>query len=207
MITVELLDRVHQYDNTIQGAEDIISNIAEAVSSSGMILDSMDIDDSELYSDYGKYIMENIGSIKNIHVNLVTKDEFIEAIIDTTYSYIHAAVPKLHPIIDSLYTGDKSPQTISDLADLTEGITWMYSVGSEIIRDYKNNKSLASMLEIGYESDLQRLSEAFEELKSAIINMDYILIADILSYEISEIFNNILMYMKKIDSNKGSIKN
>ena len=204
MVTVKLLDRVFHYDKSLQGAEDIMLSITKAVSESEMIIDCMDIDDNTIYLDYDKYIKDNIENIEHISVNLVTKDEFITDILHTTYSYIQGAVPKLQLIIDSFYTGKKESAVIDDLANLTEGITWIYSVGREIIDKYYENKYLSAMLEKGYSDDMQRLGEAFGELQGAIMNMDYILIADILNYEVSEVFEKILADARQLESNTGS---
>lgn len=197
MIKVEMLDRVFQYDSSGKGAEDIIQSVADITAQSGLILDCMDIDGNRIYMGYGEYISENIGSIKDIIVRLVTEDEFVKDIIQTTYSYIQGALPEVQPIIDSLYTGNKDASHIDSLGDLTEGISWIFSVNREIIEKYPGNKFLSSLLELNYEENIQRLEEAFNELKAAIMNMDYILIADILNYEITDIFNNILSIMQK----------
>jgi len=197
MIKVEVLDRVFQYDSSEQGAEDIIQSVADIIAQSGLILDCMDIDGNRIYMEYDEYIRENIGSIRDIYVRLVTEDEFVMDIIQTTYSYIQGALPGIQPIIDSLYTGNKDAGHIDNLGDLTEGISWIFSVNREIIEKYPGNKFLSSSLGLNYEENIQRLEEAFNELKAAIMNMDYILIADILNYEISDIFNSILTVVQK----------
>ncbi|NLK33929.1 MAG: hypothetical protein GX301_00555 [Gracilibacteraceae bacterium] len=197
MIKVEVLDRVFQYDSSEKGAEDIIQSVSDITSQSGLILDCMDIDGNRIYAEYDEYIRENIGSIKDIFVRFVTEDEFIKDIIQTTYSYIQGVLPEIQPIIDSLYTGQKDAGHIDNLGDLMEGIAWIFSVNLEIIAKYPGNKFLSSLLSLNYEENIQRLEEAFNELKAAIMNMDYILIADILNYEISDVFNSISTTVQK----------
>jgi len=197
MIKVEMMDRVFQYDSSEKGAEDIIQSVSDITSQSGLILDCMDIDGNRIYTGYDEYIRENIGSIKDIIVRLITEDEFVMDIIQTTYSYIQGALPEVQPIIDSLYTGNKDAGHIDNLGDLMEGISWIFSVNREIIEKYRGNKSLSSLLSLKYGENIQRLEEVFNELKAAIMNMDYILIADILNYEISDIFSSILAVVQK----------
>ena len=93
MIKVEMMDRVFQYDSSEKGAEDIIQSVSDITSQSGLILDCMDIDGNRIYTGYDEYIRENIGSIKDIIVRLITEDEFVMDIIQTTYSYIQGALP------------------------------------------------------------------------------------------------------------------
>ncbi|MGI6585262.1 MAG: hypothetical protein ACOX3L_04830 [Lutisporaceae bacterium] len=197
MIKVEVLDRVFQYDSSEKGAEDIIKSVEDTAVQSGLILDYMDIDGNRIYAEYDEYIRENIGSIKDIFVRFVTEDEFVKDIIQTTYSYIQGVLPEIQPIIDSLYTGQKDAGHIDNLGDLMEGIAWIFSVNLEIIAKYPGNKFLSSLLSLNYEENIQRLEEAFNELKAAIMNMDYILIADILNYEISDVFNSISTTVQK----------
>lgn len=198
MISVELLDRVFQCDSSMQGAKEIMISIDNVVSELGMIIDCMDIDDNKIYSDYEKYIEENIDDIKSIHVNLITKDENIINILNTTYSYIQRVLPELQQIINSFYTGEKTPAIIDNLESLTEGITWIFFVGREIIDNYNQNKYIAVMLNMGYGEDINRLGEVFTDFRDAIMNMDYILIADILSYEVSDVFNKIAGAIEKL---------
>ena len=197
MIKVEVLDRVFQYESSAKGAEDIIQSVADIVAQSGLILDCMDIDGNRIYMEYDEYIRENIEGIQDIYVRLVMEDEFVKDIIQTSYSYIQGALPELQPIIDSLYTGNRNAGHIDGLSDLLEAVAWMFSVNKEIIAKYHSNKDLSLMLSMDYEESIQRLEEAFAGLKDAIMNMDYILIADILNYEITDIFNNILSIMQK----------
>jgi hypothetical protein len=197
MIKVEVLDRVFQYDSSEKGAEDIIKSVEDTAVQSGLILDYMDIDGNRIYAEYDEYIRENIGSIKDIFVRFVTEDEFVKDIIQTTYSYIQGVLPEIQPIIDSLYTGQKDAGHIDNLGDLMEGIAWIFSVNLEIIAKYPGNKFLSSLLSLNYGENIQRLEEVFNELKAAIMNMDYILIADILNYEISDIFSSILAVVQK----------
>jgi hypothetical protein len=207
MIAVELLDRVLQFDSSEKGADAVILSVTDAVSQSGMIIDCMYIDGIKVYYEYDKYIKENINNIQNIHVNLITEDEFVIDILHTSHSYIEGVLPRLQQIIDSLYTGDKDPAIIDNLADLTEGITWIFSVGREIVDKYYESKYLKFMLDMDYSGDIQRLEEAFAELKNAIMNMDYILIADILNYEVSDVFNKISTAVQELDSSEDSAIN
>lgn len=200
MVKVEILDRIFQYDSSAKGAEDIVQSIADIAAQSGLILDCMDIDGNRIYMGYDTYIKENIADIEDIQVQLTTADEFVREIIQTTYTYITGALPKLQPIIDSLYTGNKNAEHIDNLSDLMEGIEWIFSVSREIIEKYPENKSLSALLSHNYEESLQKLEEAFNDLKTAIMNMDYILIADILNYEISNIFNSMSANLQKSGS-------
>lgn len=194
MGTLKILDRIIQYESSEQGAESIVSSIENIVSQSSLIIDSVDIDGIKVYSDYEKHIRENIESIESIQVNLITNDEFVADILQSTYSYIEGALPKVQQIVDSFYTGEKDTVIIDDLSSLTEGIAWIYSVGKELVDKYYDSEYLTSMLRMGYNEDIKKLEEAFEELKNAIMNMDYILIADILNYEVSDVFSRILTY-------------
>ncbi|MEA4848937.1 MAG: hypothetical protein VB106_17020 [Clostridiaceae bacterium] len=189
MIKVEILDRVFQYDNSEKGAHDIIRSVSDMTGQSGLILDCMDIDGNKIYMGYDEYIRENIDSIKDIHVHLVTEDEFVKDIIQTAYSYIQGALPKVQPIIDSLYTGNKDAGQIDNLRDLIEGISWILSVSRGI-----GEKPALGM---DYKENMKKLEEAFTGLKDAIMNMDYILIADILNYEVSNAFTNMLSDLQK----------
>lgn len=197
MISVKILDNVYEYDSSFEGAEAIIEMITNKTADTGLIIDSMELDDIRVYSDYESSIKENYGSLKSIQVNLISRDEFIVSIINTTFEYIQNSLPRLQTIIDSLYTGEKSPDAIEDLAGLTEGIAWIYTVGKEILSMDTESMSLKAIVEKGYSDDIKRLEDAFQELKNGIMNMDYVLIADILNYEIFEVFKSISAMMQQ----------
>lgn len=113
----------------------------------------------------------------------------MEPIIIETLDSLKEYTPRLkeasESIAESLQSGDQN-KSVQQLPQFFEGIQWVVSA----INGLKQN---------GYDLsvDTLYLNEFLKEIEEAIINQDYVLLADLLEYEISPILE---AWIEKIDT-------
>ncbi len=186
MIQLKLNENIINYDREID-LDKICADIFEYAKGHDLIIDYMDIDSAIIYDDYEGYIKDNIDTINRIDVHFLTKEELFKNILSSTSQYIFSALPIIDNIANDFYLGAKDNESIDGLSQLLEGLSWILSTSSNINQSYNFFDRVAW-------SDFYSLTKSLEnnisDLNEAIMNMDNVLIADILKYEISERFSD-----------------
>ena len=196
---VWFLDRTYNYSNESASVKELFDNIDKLLADPQYILAGMIIDDMEIYENYVEYITKRIDRIKTIKVVIDTVENTIDSILESMSKYMDRAVPELELLAGSFYSGGDEEVSIEKLGQLAEGIQWILNM----IYYIDNNKALHSVLKSNSiwnecSSYGNRLGEEFNNLKEAMGNIDMILIADILRYEITEVFTGINQRIKQI---------
>lgn len=128
--------------------------------------------------------MEQINTIEKIELVTKTIDEFINDLTVSLNEYSNRAIPSIKQLTEQFYQ-TPTEEAWGMLQDLLEGLNWVYStiksIGNTELNEYKEN-----LLNIAnhFEVELPNLLDAIE-------NYDYILIGDIISYEILPQFESI----------------
>ncbi|PAD83195.1 hypothetical protein CHH57_10980, partial [Niallia circulans] len=136
------------------------------------------------YSDFEEQIMEQINTIEKIELVTKTIDEFINDLTVSLNQYSNRAIPIIKQLTEQFYQSP-TEEAWGLLQDLLEGLNWVYStiksMGNTELNEYKEN-----LLNVAnhFEVELPNLLDAIE-------NHDYILIGDIISYEILPQFESI----------------
>ncbi len=198
---VWFLDRTYNYSNDAGSVKELFSNIDNLLADPQYILTGMIIDNMEIYENYIEYITERIDEIKTIEIVIDTVESTIDSILESMSKYLDRAVPELELLAGDFYTGEDEEVSIEKLGQLVEGIQWILNM----IYYTDKNKALHGILgssSIWNECSScgTRLSEEFDNLKEAMGSIDMILIADILKYEITDIFTSINQCIKQIYS-------
>ncbi|KUO74768.1 MAG: hypothetical protein APF77_10925 [Clostridia bacterium BRH_c25] len=197
---VRFLDKTYNYGNDAASVDELFAEINNMLADTEYVLAGMVIDNTEVYESYQEYIIERISNIKAIEVFVDTVENMINNILGSMSEYLDRAIPELEPLTSDFYTGEEENSSIEKLGQLAEGIHWMLNMISTI----DQNKDLHNGLKTNgawYEcvSNAARLNEEFENLKDAIRNTDMILIADIIKYEVSDVFSGINQCIKLIN--------
>jgi hypothetical protein len=196
---VWFLDRTYNYSNDSGSVKELFNNIDNLLADPQYILAGIIIDNMEIYENYNEYIIERIDEIKTIKVVIDTVENTIDSILESMSKYLDRAVPELELLTGDFYTGEDEEVSIEKLGQLAEGIQWILNM----IYYVDKNKALHSILE---SSDIwneciscrTRLNEEFNNLKEAIGCIDMILIADILKYEVIDVFTTMNQCIKQI---------
>lgn len=182
---VTILDETNHF-NKISGVfEQVQTFINHILENKKVYFSHMIIDGVEVYHDYEYYIEDHLSQIENIHVEVKTPTEFIQDIVDSIQQYVERALPEIKQLADSFYQSSQS-ESWDKLHDLIEAIQWIHEsivlIDREKAKPYDWDKFLITAS--SFENIFPNMMEALEA-------RDNILIADILTYEISPLFQEI----------------
>lgn len=192
-----ILDQVLEYKNNKDSIDSIFDKINQTISNSSLILSHLIIDEYELYGDFHDYILDNIKYIEKIEVITKTVVETAHEIMLSTIDYIENSIQHIEILSDEFY---KTPGEGSwnKLINLIEGLKWIVdgfmSIDSSVeLRNIVNSYEQWNL----YAQDIYSLKELIKEFEEVLQNNDSVSIADILSYEIVPIFNNMKEKLEK----------
>lgn len=172
------------YENSVENIDMLIQKINEDLEKNKLYFSHLIINGKEVYSDFEEQIMEQIKTIEKIELVTKTIDEFINDLTVSLNEYSNRAIPSIKQLTEQFYQ-TPTEEAWGMLQDLLEGLNWVYStiksIGNTELNEYKEN-----LLNIAnhFEVELPNLLDAIE-------NYDYILIGDIISYEILPQFESI----------------
>lgn len=189
---IYVLDKVLEYENSENAIDDMFNEIDNIISESNYTFSHLEIDGVEIYADFYDYFLDNIRNIQEVKVIAKTFKEFSREILNTTASYLENVIPEIQILSDEFY---KSPteESWGKLADLIEGIKWIMDTFvivdksgevENIVKDYETWNL--------YVKDIYSLRELLGEFEEILQNEDLVSTADILSYEVGSLFEEML---------------
>lgn len=192
-------------ENNEKGIGEINRRIENYSRNTGYILKHMVVDGISVYDNHNSYLQCNLTDIQNVEVVMTSVATLVTEMVITAHDYLQRAIPQILPIIDALYAGHPSADTIDGIGQLLEGGQWVIAVidGMQMQAAAGNQLfSNSSITDCVHQRD--RLMEELPNLKDAIHNMDEILIADIIRYEVLDALQNIQRSFTAILSYKES---
>ncbi|WP_077369568.1 hypothetical protein [Anaerosalibacter sp. Marseille-P3206] len=189
---IYVLDKVLEYPNSEDEIKNIFNEIDEIISKSKYAFSHLEVDGYEVYEDFQNYFLDNIRNIEEVKVIAKTFKEFVIEILNTTAEYFENAIPEIEILSDEFY---KTPtgESWNKLSDLIQGVKWI--MDSFVIIDQSDEiKDIVKSYETWnlYAKDIYSLRELLEEFEEILENEDLVSTADILSYEIAPLFNEML---------------
>lgn len=198
-------NQILEFNNDKNEIDKILNEIEKEVTKTSKVLNSMIVDDYEIFSDYYDYFLDNIKSIGKVEVISFTYKELVNDTLTSTLDYLKRTPELIENLADNFY---KNPdrKSWSELNDLLEGITWLISTFSSIDND-RNLNDVVSNYESWnlYSKEIISLSEIIPDFEDALSSQDNVTIADILSYEIQPKFNAMAERLSKMVNTEESI--
>lgn len=178
------------YENSVKNIDILIQKINEDLEKNKLYFSHLIINGKEVYSDFEERIMEQINTVEKIELVTKTIDEFINDLTVSLNQYSTRAIPIIKQLTEQFYQSP-TEESWGMLQDLLEGLNWVYStiksIGNTELNEYKQNLlNVANHLE----AELPNLLDAME-------SHDYILIGDIISYEILPQFEAVKLITEK----------
>lgn len=197
-----ILDQALEYENNKDNIDTMFNEINQTILNSNLILSHLIVDGYELYGDFYDYFLDNIKYIEEIKVITKTVVEISQEIILSAIDYIESSIPEIEILSDEFY---KTPNRDSwnKLSNLIEGLNWIID-GFTSIDLNSQLKNIVNSYEQWnlYAQDIYSLKELIEEFEEVLENNDLVSIADILSYEIVPIFEDMKEKLEKIIGEK-----
>ena len=195
---LHILDRVLEYENSRNNIDNMLDKIDKIITNSNLILSHLIVDGYELYNNFYSYFSDNIKYIKKIEVVAKTITETSQEVILSTMDYIEKTCPQIEILSDEFY---KTPDGDSwgKLINLIEGFNWIID-GFVSIDSNPQLKDIVKSYEQWnlYAQDVYSLKELMGEFEEILRDTDLVSIADILSYEIVPIFEDMKEKLGKI---------
>jgi hypothetical protein len=186
------MDNVIELDNDSDNTEHIFNSIIEHLRKENLQFSHLIIDGEEIYTNYNRYIIDNIENIKKIEVVAISIDEMVKQSITSTEQYANNAIPLINKLAEEFYQ-KPNENTWSQLTDLFEGIQWIIQSITQI-NSIESANDIVSDYNIWdeYVQEVSKLNDIIPELENAILNKDNILIGDMLLYEIVPVFETMV---------------
>ena len=178
------------YENSVKNIEMLIQRINEYLENNKLFFSHLIINGKEVYSDFEDILVEQINIIEKIELVTKTIDEFINDLTVSLNEYSNRSIPSIKQLTEQFYQSP-TEESWGMLQDLLEGLNWVYttikSISNTDLNEYKENLlMIANHLEV----ELPNLLDAME-------SNDFILIGDIISYEILPQFEEIASITEK----------
>lgn len=187
---IYILDKVLEYNNDKSIIEPMFQEIDNILEKSNYFFSHLVIDKLEIYEDYHDYFLDNIRNIREVKVISKTLKELTASIMLSTIDYLNRAIPEINILSNEFY---KTPTENSwgKFSDLLEGIAWIADSFVAIDNNSRLRDIVSSYEEWNnYAQDIYSLQELLGELEEIMESQDTVSIGDILSYEISPLFQS-----------------
>ncbi|NLY45192.1 MAG: hypothetical protein GX053_04285 [Tissierella sp.] len=182
-------NQILEFNNDKNEIDKILNEIEKEITKSSKVLNSLVIDDHEIFSDYYDYFLDNIKVIEKVEVVLLTYKDLVNETLISTKKYLDRTEQPIENLANNFY---KSPSVKAwkDLNDLLEGISWLIGTYSTIDNDRNLNNVIGSYESWNlYSKEIISLNDILVDLEDALSNQDNVAIGDMLSYEIKPMFN------------------
>lgn len=158
-------------------AEEVVEKINGLIED-GYYFSHFVADDQEVYENHEEFLNLYISTIKRLEIVAKTVKEFTNDILLSAESYIERAKPSLSLLSEEFYNNPTS-ETWGQFDQLLEGLQWLHSMLTILTEREEKLYNAATYEEISI-----NLQEELENLGEAVENEDFVLIGDIIQYEI-----------------------
>jgi hypothetical protein len=184
IINNKLLD----FDNKEENINKIFETINSILTESELELSCLIIDGKPVKKEFYQYFKENIQTIREVVVEVITVGVIVNETLDSACKYIEDIILLIKPLSEEFYQLPKQ-NSWQDLANLFEGMQWLMETVNRI-DSFNHLERFVSDYGIWneYVQIIKSLSDVILELEGAMVNQDHVLIGDLLQYEILPIF-------------------
>lgn len=202
---IHILDKTLEYENKKNILDTMFKEINDIVSGTNLFFSHLIIDDLEVYDDFYDYFLDNIKNIEEVIVVTKTIKKMSEEVLLSTVDYLERAIPEIEILSNEFYK-TPSRESWKKLMDLIEGIKWIMDTFVAIDSNEQLKNIVNSYEEWNiYAKYIYELNELIIEFEEILENSDFVSTADILSYEIIPLFNNMKEKLLKLISEEVEI--
>lgn len=194
---LKILNQVFDFKNEPAALEEMFAKINQFLEDSGLILSHLNVDDIEVYEDYYNYLKERIDRINLVEVEVRTAAGILRDALLTAEEYLEQALPEIESLAAEFYQGP-SEESWERFQQLLEGVEWL----NQLVAVIDQNKQKPGNWQ-DYISLIDRLKEQLQSLHEALETRDYVVIGDLLKYEITPCFQEFRRIIQKTKTDEG----
>lgn len=187
-----MLDQKWDYANEPSEVEQVKKQVNTFLQTMDQIISHMVIDGVEVFEDGYQYISDNITEVSTIEVKSYTLKQYYAELFLSAEQYITRVLSGIGRLTEEFYQ-KPTEATWKTFIELLEGLQWILQALNSIKKGQV------------FDADLSKIEEVTNNLGSEIANWaealehkDLTLIADILSYEISPLLEQMLTEVQTI---------
>lgn len=161
------------------------------------IFSHLEIDGVEVYDDIECYIQNHLIDLSEILIILKTAKEIRNDILVSAEKYLENAMPTLSTLVNEFYNNPSS-ETWIKFSEMLEGMQWVNQVivSLDQMQFYPSNWNEYLKLAFSLQQELKILEEA-------IISGDNVSIADIIQFELIDIYMSLKKEVQKTIDTEG----
>lgn len=198
MLKIKIENHELEFPNNKEEVATVLNEIEKAINKTSKVLHSIIVDNKEVYDDYENYFLNNILSIEQVEVRLISYEQMITDILVTGADYLAQAPQLIEGLAENFYK-NPSDQDWSTLADLLEGLGWVFGTYHAIKAEPELDEIVKKQTKwVRYSEEVSELETVVPEFEEAVVNKDTIMIADILSYEVKPRFAMMAAQLKSL---------
>ena len=200
---LQILNDVFFLDNDSGIATAVISTIQNVLENTSYVYSHLIVDGTEVFTDPCDYFKENdVYGMKEVVVIVQTREELCRDVIFSAYQYLQGSIPQVLTLSQTFYHGGDSGSWTS-LNEFLEGLQWI--VGSYVLLTQHRDsiRVFESSVWDGYSRAVEQLQQMIPELVESIENNDQVLLADLLTYEIVPLLEEMQLSLKQLVEGGG----
>lgn len=147
----------------------------EELYSTERLIYCVEINGNSIYNNYEHFIIENYQEITEINIKSLSKNESIEETCKTLNDYLVRFIPATLVIADYFYS-DVTEAQWSEFSEFIDGLSWIVKS-----IDFLRLLTSDSTSQLFVFNDFEK---AISELEQGLEAKDYVLVADIMRYEL-----------------------
>ena len=183
-----ILKETFELENKIESVEKIFDYIKQAIDETEYNFSYMIVDGKEINDEFEIYLEDNIKSIDEVKVVMLTVKEMIRDNLIIIDDYVDRAIPIVTSLSDK-FCKEPEVEDWKQISELFEGIGFIFDT-LESIDNMENLNEIVSDYKVWneYVSEVKSLDDILKKLNLAIENDDTDLIGSVLSGEIVPVF-------------------
>lgn len=181
---IMLDEELIEIENNESGLEKLLQIIEQKAMASELIFSHLVIDGVEIYEDFANYLQANFQNLKDIHLEFLPLQQFLQDILQSTGQYLDGVIATIDNLASAVYNQVDS-ETWQQIDFLLEGIQWLGETfrvmdslpkPADMVKDYEQWNL--------YAGELQGLEIATASLSEPLQFVDHVTVGNIMLYEI-----------------------
>ncbi|MEK3719068.1 hypothetical protein [Paenibacillus sp. FSL H8-0034] len=188
---IRLLERTMEFDSN-STAEQCIEAIKLELNNNKLYCSGIIVNGETLYDDFGLYLTEHFFQVEHVEIVTQTLEQLVYETSTSTYSYLNGSIQAL-PQLASGFNSNPTEDTWTKLGSFFEGMVWTIQSMTLLSQHIEHANVINDI-----NAQVNMLSAMASDLETAVNNKDYVLLADILEYEVMEIYSDIAAIIKTL---------
>lgn len=180
-----ILGNTYFIDKNENSTRMIQKEVETIIHSGEYILSHFTIDDIDVFQDEYLYIQENLENIERLVVQLRTRKEFYQEVVNSLHNYLERAIPEMNATVGTFYQG-KSEESWGIVLNFIDAFQWI-AQSLEFINRESGQKF----------PSIHEFQSAISNMMAAINDSDLSLTGDIISFEIIPFLSHVNDICKK----------